>query len=255
MKPELLIHTRLKAKCSALLISICLLFSLTARGTTHHPLLFLSAEGAFVEQMYNDTGYAILDLGTNRFPFSPIGELRYINPRHKLSAGFGLGIFLTPRSDIQLHFFAHNHLYSDSISASPGTRLSTPLLIRALQLDSLTPIALFAKSSLSANINSFRLLIRYAFSHPSSLLNIHAYTGIDLSRLKVKQFVFYDEVDRPDPIKSVNFEEKSSVTGIGPLVGGDIEYPLSNHFSLLVNADVTFLMGRHVSSSNQRAIV
>jgi len=207
--------------------------------------------------MYNNTGYAVLDFALPFRSSSVVGNMRYINPAHALSAGFQLGGFLSDQLDIQLRLFFHNHSASDSVSSPEGGILSVPFVFQTPDDSSLAssfpfePEAEFASSTLSANMNSFSLLIRSSLSHRFALLKLHAYAGLDISRVKTRQVVFYDKVGFSGSNNNssfIDFKEKTAITGIGPLVGSDIEYPLFHNFSISGEINVAFLMGRHYFS-------
>lgn len=199
---------------------------------------FIAGEADFVEQVYSGANYTLDNTATVLNP--PVGNSRYINPSHKLSGEITLGFLLHRKSDVRLSFLFHNHSASDSLSDSDDTGLSLSLVPAVLVLGG--DRASFASSVFSFNINSVDLTIGHTITTHWPM-DIRPYLGVDVSRVNIEQNTFYDIIVE-EGSASATVDEKSSITGVGPLIGTELSYTVFPQVSLVGDLSIAMLMGR-----------
>jgi len=225
------------------------------------PYFFFSAEGAFVEQFRDGTGYALFDYDSSLGDFSTKNRTRYINPTYKVSWGGEIGKVFRRNMDVRFRFFLHNHSVSDSITA-PNGGILYPLLIsphffglgvNGFAAGQYNLSASSARSVLYFNINSFSLILGKMLL-PFRQISVRPYVGVALSRLKIKQQALYDlfdgtEVSGGVPVGGIaTANESASITGIGPIIGAELDHMVFKKLSIMIDIDLAMLLGKANSS-------
>lgn len=210
--------------------------------------VFMTLQGALVKQFTDHTAYSVFD-ETLDPDVPPIGPILDINTGYKLSGGGVLGYTFRSGAQAYFSFFINDHSSSDGVAANPETgQFPTTMLA---PVDFSASFAQEARSSLKAKDYIFDVAFSTVLHTPTAAL-LRPYAGLNVTYVKSEQNTRYSEIDNDDFELSigsqVDVNERSSVTGVGPLFGMNFAYPVYTPVSIEGDVSLAMLLGKVKSS-------